>query len=107
MYFNHTRGKTIRGKRGLQYRCVSCRKWFPKTKITVDHIIPVRKGGIDCIGNLQGMCRRCNSSKGARLTVSDCLKAFVRTSFEFKLHTLLFSMFKRTILDFFKIPYKR
>ena len=45
------------------YTCVNC----GATKhLSVDHIIPVVSGGTDDIDNLQTLCRRCNSIKGAR-----------------------------------------
>jgi hypothetical protein len=34
--------------------------------LTVDHIVPVVKGGTDDEGNLQTACRPCNTRKGAR-----------------------------------------
>jgi len=43
------------------YRCVCCHK---KRKLTIDHIVPVSKGGTSNIENLQPLCRSCNSRKG-------------------------------------------
>ena len=46
------------------YRCVICQSW---QDLTIDHIHPVAHGGNNHIDNLQTMCRRCNSAKGARV----------------------------------------
>ena len=43
------------------YKCKVCEK---HDNITVDHIIPLSKGGTDELDNLQLLCRSCNSSKG-------------------------------------------
>lgn len=66
-YFKENKG--LMGK----YRCVRCGKWYPKSKIDVDHIIPKSKGGSDKAFNLQAMCQHCNRSKGAKTnnTVGD------------------------------------
>jgi hypothetical protein len=45
------------------FSCVHCHK---RRFLTLDHIIPVSKGGSDDPSNLQTLCRTCNSRKGAR-----------------------------------------
>ena len=44
-------------------KCVKCNSI---DKLSVDHIVPISKGGSDEISNLQILCIRCNSSKGDR-----------------------------------------
>ena len=46
-----------------KYRCVECGY---DADLTADHIHPEVKGGRTGIDNLQTLCRRCNSKKGAR-----------------------------------------
>jgi hypothetical protein len=43
-----------------------CQRCGSKKCLTVDHIIPVSKGGRTYHDNLQTLCRSCNSSKGAK-----------------------------------------
>lgn len=43
--------------------CPSCRKKEPDVQLTQDHIVPVSKGGMDDIENIQPLCRSCNSKK--------------------------------------------
>ena len=42
------------------YKCLSCGS---KLNLAIDHINPVNKGGENKIGNLQTLCRICNSKK--------------------------------------------
>lgn len=44
--------------------CLGCKTHFMQQHLTVDHIIPVSKGGTDHISNLQLLCHDCNSRKG-------------------------------------------
>lgn len=46
------------------YACLWC---GATADLTVDHVLPVSKGGETAPDNLQVLCRPCNSSKGARL----------------------------------------
>jgi hypothetical protein len=41
-----------------------CRKCPAKDDLSVDHIIPIEKGGSDDLDNLQILCRSCNAKKG-------------------------------------------
>lgn len=43
------------------HRCVCCGKQLQR--LTVDHVIPLSKGGRNTISNLQPLCRSCNSKK--------------------------------------------
>ena len=44
--------------------CAGCRAHFPFRNLTVDHIVPLARGGSDHIDNLQLLCGACNSTKG-------------------------------------------
>lgn len=48
---------------GSDYACTKCGS---TDGITIDHIRPISCGGGNDLGNLQFLCRRCNSKKGVR-----------------------------------------
>jgi len=45
------------------YQCKNCDS---QDDLSIDHIIPLSKGGRDELDNLQILCQSCNSSKGDR-----------------------------------------
>lgn len=52
------------------YACLQCGVSLaaePHLLLEVDHIVPVSKGGLSILENLQTLCWRCNRSKGARI----------------------------------------
>lgn len=56
-------------KKKFDYKCIICgiseEELLNKTGIglTIDHIIPLSKGGTNYISNIQPLCKSCNSSK--------------------------------------------
>ena len=46
-----------------RYQCKSCGKTKLDTQLTIDHIIPLARGGQNDISNLQTLCFTCNLQK--------------------------------------------
>lgn len=44
-------------------KCLLCGKFVDYDDFTVDHIVPLAKGGTNDVSNLQCACKRCNSIK--------------------------------------------
>ncbi|MFQ5682945.1 MAG: HNH endonuclease [Candidatus Binatia bacterium] len=47
--------------------CYHCRERFPPRELTMDHLIPIIRGGRSTKGNVVPSCKKCNSKKKHRL----------------------------------------
>lgn len=50
-------------KKQYDYTCLCCKKKEPDIKLTIDHIIPISKGGLNIRKNIQPLCLTCNLKK--------------------------------------------
>lgn len=57
---SHTLDEWNNLKNKFNNKCAMCAE---ERKLTKDHVIPISKGGSDYIGNIQPLCRNCNSKK--------------------------------------------
>ena len=48
-------------------KCLKCERREPEIKLTIDHIVPVSRGGTNDLNNLQPLCFSCNSSKRVKI----------------------------------------
>lgn len=51
-------------KEMFYHLCPSCGTHDKISPLTIDHILPLSKGGLHALHNIQPLCRSCNSSKG-------------------------------------------
>lgn len=49
--------------------CYYCDQKFSKEELTMDHKIPIARGGLSTKSNLVVCCKTCNSQKQSRLSV--------------------------------------
>ena len=50
-------------------RCYYCRKAFPPHRLTMDHIVPLSRGGKSNKGNVVPACKDCNNKKKYMLPI--------------------------------------
>lgn len=50
-------------KAHFNYRCLMCGQQEPTIKLTVDHVVPIVRGGANSLDNLQPLCKSCNDRK--------------------------------------------
>ena len=49
------------------FRCQYCNTVFKADELTLDHVIPVSRGGMDSWNNVVTACKKCNHKKGNHL----------------------------------------
>ena len=76
-------------KDGIKYKKKDkCERCSGTNKLAVDHILPIAKGGTDCIPNKQTLCVHCNSKKNDTI---DCVVKSELLSIRYKDDTLDFT----------------
>lgn len=50
-------------KAAFGHTCPACLRAEPDIKLTIDHIVPIVKGGAHSRENIQPLCRQCNRRK--------------------------------------------
>lgn len=50
-----------------QYKCQYCGNKFARTHLTMDHVVPISRGGKTEWTNIVAACNPCNSTKGNRM----------------------------------------
>ncbi|MCO5142296.1 MAG: HNH endonuclease [Oligoflexia bacterium] len=56
-----------------QGKCHYCENKFNSKELTMDHIVPIARGGKSTKGNVVPSCKECNSKKKLKTPVEDIL----------------------------------
>jgi 5-methylcytosine-specific restriction protein A len=68
--FTAAEWRSIKAAQG--YTCLRCGRREPEIRLTVDHVIPLSRGGPNVAANVQGLCGPCNKAKGSSSTDYRC-----------------------------------
>lgn len=68
---NHTIKEWESLKSSYNFVCPSCFRGEPEIYLTQDHIIPLSRGGMDSIENIQPLCMDCNRKKHNKIIKYD------------------------------------
>ncbi len=49
-----------------EFQCQYCRSIFAKKELTIDHVMPLSKGGLHIWENVTTACHSCNNKKGSK-----------------------------------------
>lgn len=63
---HYSNAEWINLKKEFKNICLSCGRSEPEVKLSVDHVVPLSKGGTNSIANIQPLCVSCNCKKNAR-----------------------------------------
>lgn len=58
------------------YTCQYCKTKFPRTELSLDHVIPVSKGGKTNWTNIVAACNSCNSLKGNKTNIKPKIQPY-------------------------------
>lgn len=62
--------------------CYYCGQKFTKSQLTMDHIVPVARGGKTSKNNCVVCCKECNNKKGHHMPVEITMNAMVQSDDE-------------------------
>ena len=62
--------------------CHYCGKKFPASELTMDHLVPLSRGGRSTKGNIVPCCKACNNSKKYTMPVDEILSELDRADRE-------------------------